>query len=168
MRAGDEEAVAERLGHPPRGAYEVAVRDEEGLPAVIENAPFLDDGTPMPTRFWLVDRRLCHEVARIEAAGGVAQAESEVDPATLAAAHQRYAAERGRRVGAGGAPAPSGGVGGTRRGVKCLHAHLAWWLAGGEDPVGAWTARHLGLIRRRDGCEATYERAGEAVASERR
>jgi hypothetical protein len=22
--------------------------------------------------------------------------------------------------------------------VKCLHAHFAWWLAGGIDPVGAW------------------------------
>jgi len=38
-------------------------------------------------------------------------------------------------------------VGGTRRGVKCLHAHLAWWLAGGSDPVGAWTAGRLGLHR---------------------
>jgi hypothetical protein len=27
--------------------------------------------------------------------------------------------------------------------VKCLHAHLAWWLAGGHDPVGAWTAARL-------------------------
>ena len=35
-------------------------------------------------------------------------------------------------------PRPSGGVGGTRRGLKCLHAHYAWYLAGGDDPVGAW------------------------------
>jgi Protein of unknown function (DUF501) len=27
--------------------------------------------------------------------------------------------------------------------VKCLHAHLAWWLAGGDDPVGAWVASEL-------------------------
>ncbi len=42
-------------------------------------------------------------------------------------------------------PKPSGGVGGTRRGVKCLHAHLAWWLTGADDPVGAWTAQQIGL-----------------------
>jgi exopolyphosphatase/guanosine-5'-triphosphate,3'-diphosphate pyrophosphatase len=31
--------------------------------------------------------------------------------------------------------------------VKCLHAHLAWYLAGGADPVGRWTADRLGLRR---------------------
>ncbi len=35
-------------------------------------------------------------------------------------------------------PRPFGGVGGTRQGVKCLHAHYAWLLAGGDDPVGRW------------------------------
>ena len=40
-------------------------------------------------------------------------------------------------------PRPSGGVGGTRTGVKCLHAHFAWYLAGGRDPVGRWVAREL-------------------------
>ena len=44
-------------------------------------------------------------------------------------------------------PRPSGGVGGTRHGVKCLHAHVAWWLAGGDDVVGAWAAGTLGLTR---------------------
>jgi len=36
-----------------------------------------------------------------------------------------------------------GGVGGTRVGVKCLHAHYAWHLAGGDDPVGRWVAARL-------------------------
>jgi hypothetical protein len=27
--------------------------------------------------------------------------------------------------------------------VKCLHAHYAWYLAGGDDPVGRWVADHL-------------------------
>jgi hypothetical protein len=40
-------------------------------------------------------------------------------------------------------PRPSAGVGGTRRGVKCLHAHLAHWLAGGDDAVGQWVAEQL-------------------------
>jgi hypothetical protein len=34
-------------------------------------------------------------------------------------------------------------VGGTRTGIKCLHAHYAWFLAGGDDPVGAWVAQRL-------------------------
>ena len=44
---------------------------------------------------------------------------------------------------------PSGGVGGTRQGVKCLHAHYAWHLAGGDDPVGRWVAAQLAIDRGR-------------------
>jgi hypothetical protein len=149
---GDLEAVTELLGRRPAGAFTVVVRDDDGVPVVIENEPLLHDGTPMPTRYWLVGRRLGREVSALEAGGGVRRAEAEVDPVALASAHDRYAAERDRRLTeqrgdhlAG--PAPSGGVGGTRRGVKCLHAHLAWWLAGGDDPVGDWTAAALGLTR---------------------
>jgi hypothetical protein len=144
----DNEAVAALLGRDPSGSFVVVVRGRDGAPLVIENAPFLRDGTPMPTRYWLVDPGLRSEVGRLEASGGVREAESQVDAVALAEAHRRYAAERDalippERVG----PRPSGGVGGTRQGVKCLHAHLAWWLAGGDDPVGAWVAGRLGLSR---------------------
>ena len=27
--------------------------------------------------------------------------------------------------------------------MKCLHAHYAHWLAGGDDPVGAWVEDRL-------------------------
>jgi hypothetical protein len=27
--------------------------------------------------------------------------------------------------------------------VKCLHAHYAWYLSGGDDPVGRWVEQHL-------------------------
>jgi exopolyphosphatase/guanosine-5'-triphosphate,3'-diphosphate pyrophosphatase len=29
--------------------------------------------------------------------------------------------------------------------VKCLHAHLAWYLVGGDDPVGRWVVERLGI-----------------------
>jgi hypothetical protein len=100
----------------------------------------------MPTRYWLVDTELRDAVSRLEAAGGVKRAEASVDAEALAAAHARYAADRDRALPAGHAgPRPSGGVGGTRKGVKCLHAHLAWHLAGGDDPVGRWTVGELGF-----------------------
>lgn len=144
--AEDLAAVTGQLGRPPAGGFRVVVRTADGSPAVIENEPFLDDGTPMPTRFWLVDRTLRAAVSRLESEGGVRRAEEAVDPAALAAAHRRYAAERDAGLPKGSTgPRPSGGVGGTRQGVKCLHAHLAWWLAGGPDPVGEWVARELAL-----------------------
>lgn len=146
--AADLEAVKELLGRAPEGAFTVAVRRRDGLPAVIANDPLLRDGTPMPTLFWLVDPDLCAGVARLESSGGVRQAGASVDAEALAAAHARYAAARDASVPAGWTgPTPTGGVGGTRRGVKCLHAHLAWWLAGGDDPVGQWTAAQLVLSR---------------------
>ena len=136
--------VADLLGREPQGAYEIVVVDEDGAPVVIRNAPLLDDGRPMPTRYWLVGARVRTLVGRLEAEGGVRRAEREVDADALAEAHARYAAERDADLPAGhGGPRPSGGVGGTRRGVKCLHAHYAWHLAGGDDPVGRWVADHL-------------------------
>lgn len=142
--SGDVAAVTELLGRAPRGRFDVVVRDRTGSPVVIENHPLLDDGTPMPTRYWLVDAQLNRRIGRIEAAGGVKQAEAAVDPDELAAAHRRYAAERDALIPQDWAgPRPFGGVGGTRRGVKCLHTHYAWHLAGGDDPVGRWVAERL-------------------------
>ncbi len=140
----DRELVAVMLGREPMGAFEVAVRDPQGRPSVIRNNPVLDDGTPMPTLYWLVDPELRRRVAQLESLGGVRRAEEEVDAAALTEAHTRYAAERDASVPAGHTgPRASGGVGGTRRGVKCLHAHYAWFLAGGDDPVGRWVDREL-------------------------
>ncbi len=144
----DQAAVAALLGRVPSGDFDVVVRRPDGLPVVIANDPLLRDGTPMPTRYWLVDRELRSRVGRLEADGGVREAEAAVDPARVEECHRRYSAERDRLLPAGwSGPRPTGGVGGTRRGVKCLHAHVAWWLAGGDDPVGAWVAVRLGLSR---------------------
>src|SRR5262245_51217265 len=139
----DDDTVAALLGRTPSGRYEIVVRDDDGSPVVIRNAPLLDDGTPMPTRYWLVGRDQVAAVGRLEGAGGVRAAEAAVDPAELAAAHARYADERDRQVPPDARHRPSGGVGGTRQGVKCLHAHYAWHLAGGDDPVGRWVAARL-------------------------
>ena len=132
------------LGREPQGPYEIVVRDAAGDPAVLLNAPFLDDGTPMPTRYWLVSPTEIRRIGQLESDGGVNAAEAAVDPAELAEAHERYAAERDADIPADhSGPRPSGGVAGTRVGVKCLHAHWAWHLAGGDDPVGRWIVDRL-------------------------
>ena len=141
----DARAVRERLGREPQAEFEVVVRDVHGAPVVVRNAPFTRDGTPMPTRYWLIDPDLVHRIGRLEAEGGVREAERSVEPEELARSHAAYAADRDAEVPADHAgPRPEGGVGGTRIGVKCLHAHYAWYLAGGEsDPVGRWVAARL-------------------------
>ena len=140
----DRARVTELLGREPAGAFTVVVRDDAGDPVVVRNAPFLDDGTPMPTRFYLVGASIVRDVSRLEAAGGVRAAEAAIPAEELAALHARYGAERDAEIDSEHiGPRPSGGVGGTRVGVKCLHAHVAYLLAGGDDPVGRWTLEQL-------------------------
>jgi hypothetical protein len=140
----DIEQVAALLGRRPQGDFTVVLRHPNGDPRVVRNAPLLHDGTPMPTRYWLVDPADVAAVSRLEASGGVNIAEAEVDADELIAAHHAYAAERDAHIPAQhGGPKPYGGVAGTRRGVKCLHAHYASWLVGNADPVGRWVATQL-------------------------
>ena len=144
----DREAVTLLLGREPQGDFDVVVRRPDGHPVVIRNAPLMADGTPMPTRYWLVDDDLRRAVSTLEAGGGVRAAEAAVDPTEVAAAHARYAAERDAALPPNhDGPRPSGGVAGTRKGVKCLHAHYAWLLAGGDDPGGRWVEDHLDEVR---------------------
>jgi hypothetical protein len=145
----DRDRVRELLGREPQGRFEIVVRDAAGDPVVLRNDPLLDDGTPMPTRYWLIGRSIVAAVGRLEAAGGVREAEASIDPNEIAAAHQRYAVERDAAIDPSfGGPRPSGGVGGTRQGVKCLHAHYGWYLAGGDDPVGRWVADRIAQVMR--------------------
>ena len=145
LESNDDRAVVTRLlGREPSGNFEVVVRDADGEPVVLRNHPFLGDGTPMPTRYWLVGKTERLMVSRLEAAGGVARSEDHVDTGELRSCHDEYGRERDAQIAPDHVgPRPSGGVGGTRKGVKCLHAHYAHHLAGGDDPVGRWVSTHL-------------------------
>ena len=141
----DVAAVATLLGRHPGGQFTLVVRHvHDGSPVVIRNQPLLDDGRPMPTSYWLVGEPERTLVSRLESRGGVHRVEDEIGLDVIATAHDAYRAERDAELPQGwDGPRPSGGVGGTRVGIKCLHAHYAWYLAGGPDPVGAWVAEHL-------------------------
>ena len=99
----------------------------------------------MPTRYWLVDRELSLRVSRLESEGGVRAAEAAVDADELARRPRSLRAASATAVipSSHVGPRPANGVGGTRTGVKCLHAHYAYFLAGGDDPVGRWVEEHL-------------------------
>lgn len=141
----DEAQVEALLGRRPGGAFAIVVRHvHDGSPVVIRNEPLLDDGRPMPTRYWLLGEPERTMVSRIESRGGVHRVEDEIGLDVIAEAHDRYRDERDAALPEGwDGPTPSAGVGGTRVGVKCLHAHYGWWLAGGDDPVGRWVAGRL-------------------------
>ena len=149
----DSEVLALQIGRPLRAASRVLRRCDLGLPIVAEVPPILDTGEPFPTRYWLTCPLAHRRLARIEAEGGVraAQAKVAANPelkAALEATHARYARDRdaalsGERT-AGTALSgertaghrPSGGVGGSSGGVKCLHAHYADFAARNDNPIG--------------------------------
>lgn len=142
MSSADDRRVIEvQIGRPLRADSSVVTRCHLDMPVVVEVPPHLDDGTPFPTLFWLTCPLANSRIGRLEGAGGVKrmEAKAESDPvfgAALDAAHEAYAAERDNKVTRTDAPQPSGGVGGSSTGVKCLHAHYAHAAAGGDNPVG--------------------------------
>lgn len=123
----DEEIVERQLGRPPRAFRSVAVRCPFGRPAVTEQEPFDEAGSPFPTQFWVTCPQLVAAISRLEAAGGVerwsqAARDDPVLAASLAGAQKEQRRER---------PELDAGIGGsTREGsLKCLHAHAAFALA---------------------------------------
>ncbi|MFM8902901.1 MAG: hypothetical protein ACKOGG_05945 [Actinomycetota bacterium] len=58
--------VTELLGRKPQGDFEVALRGSDGDIIVVKNAPLLFDGTPMPTRYWLVGVKENVAVSRLD------------------------------------------------------------------------------------------------------
>jgi len=145
----DRSVVEAQIGRPPRSVVDVTARCHLGLPVVMTVPPFLDDDTPFPTLYWLTCPLAAKRIGRIEAGGGVRRAELmiAVDPALSdrhAAAAERYCTSRDAMIPDGHTgPQPTGGVGGTGAGVKCLHAHYADTAVGNDNPVGEWTAQQI-------------------------
>lgn len=158
LRASDVRIVREQLGRDPTTPFTVVARCAEGHPLVIRNRPMDAEGRPFPTLYWLTCPQAVGRVSRVEAGGSIARLNEmgRTDPAFAEAierAHRDYAEERGALL----AEARGwGGVGGTRTGVKCLHAHYAHHLAGGLDEVGALVAREV---------EPIHEPAGPRLAA---
>ena len=141
LRAADLEAVRQQLGREPTTPFSVVARCTGGHPLVIRNRPLDAHGNPFPTTYWLTCPDAVKAVSRVESEGWIARlGDDPAIAASVAEAHRAYATERGEML-----PGAEewGGVGGTRRGIKCLHAHYAYHLAGGDDVVGRWTAERV-------------------------
>ena len=159
----DRDAVAVQLGRQPRSPVEVVARCHLGVPVVIAVPPHLDDGTPFPTRYWLTCPLAVRRISRIESAGGVRKAELRIEAdqtyrERFEAATARYAGERDALIASDAPPHhPSGGVGGTQQGVKCLHAHYADHAAGNDNPVGEDAAASIEPLDCRTPCVAIVD-----------
>src|SRR5437588_1426438 len=139
LRSSDLVAVREQLGRDPTTRFSIVARCPDGHPLVIRNHPLDADGRPFPTLFWLTCPDAVKAVSKLESEGWIDRLEEEFAE-VLPGVHEAYAVERAREL-----PEARdwGGVGGTRTGVKCLHAHYAHHVAGGDDPVGSWVAGRI-------------------------
>ncbi|MFI0371431.1 DUF501 domain-containing protein [Actinomadura sp. 1N219] len=145
IEARDTAAVAAQLGREPRGVRRVASRCPCGLPAVIETAPRLPDGTPFPTLFYLTCPKAASAIGTLEGGGVMRDMQERLaaDPSLRAeyrAAHEDYLRRRGDAAREDGIePLPEGtqSAGGMPERVKCLHALIAHELAvPGISPFG--------------------------------
>jgi hypothetical protein len=126
-RVDDREIVERQLGRRPRAFRGVALRCPFGRPAVTEQAPIDERGSPFPTQFYVTCPHLVAAISRLEAAGGVERwsrvaAADDVLGRSLEAAQAEQRAIR---------PELDAGIGGSTRSgsLKCLHAHAAFALA---------------------------------------
>jgi hypothetical protein len=131
-------------------------RTASKIPIVVRMSCFGNSG-PCPTLYWLVEPNLIKATSRLEAIGTIKRFEErlEEDPHAmqlLCEQHERYKSLRSNfctieelsALNGMGIEHPDhlGGIAGIKRPnfIKCLHTHLAHYLATGDNIVGSWTA----------------------------
>jgi hypothetical protein len=141
----------------------VAYRCPYGLPAVTEQSPYAEDGSPFPTTYYLTCPHAVATVSRVEAAGGVERwgAHAAAD-ASLRESVERATEDQRRlrrRLAAGYAGRDGGaslelGIGGSSSPLhlKCLHAHVAFALARPGYVLGESIVGELEHLFPEDGC----------------
>ncbi len=146
----ERETVEKQLGRRLRGKVMVAARCPHGVVEVLATSPLLDGETPFPTLFWLTCPLLQRAVSGLESGDfrevlrrkardvpGFAEA---LRQAEMDYVHEReqWAGETGENERVRKIFEDRRGIGGTvAGGMKCFHAHLAHYRAGGRNPVGA-------------------------------
>jgi uncharacterized protein len=142
----DQAIVEAQLQRPLKSEWRVARRCHLGVPMAIENHPYMQDGTPFPTLYWLTCPILAKRASQLEGQGWMADlngrlSEDESLRARLKTALIRLLARREEHAHLIDSGAPPGG--GPDK-VKCLHAHLAHELSDPPNPVGSLTLSTVG------------------------
>ena len=145
------------IGREISNCIEVVKTCPYGIPQVIKSYP-LKDNKPFPTLYWLVCPYLCEEVAKLESKGMITYFEELIEKNSefkkkMFMAHCTEIRVRLEILGEAITDlSPSmqskmrnTGIGGITdfSKVKCLHLHLASFLGGQDNPVGAEVSKMI-------------------------
>ncbi|MFP4461605.1 MAG: GNAT family N-acetyltransferase [Thermotogota bacterium] len=131
----------------PSNYYRCVTRCPYGFSQVIESFP-LKDGEPFPTTYYLVCPHLKYHLSKLEEAGTITKLDGLKNTKAYQEVDAFYAKERRDRLNHSllhykgilerYKDALEMGIGGIRDqlGIKCLHLHVATYLAKLNDPVG--------------------------------
>lgn len=164
------------LGREPRTPFVVKTRCENGSPqTLVANPVFFEDNLwkPFPSFIWLVCPRLKTLAADLEQQGMVRfysqklrndadfreeflKGQKEIANYRLHLAQEIFEKELPEHITE---ILQNTTVAGSRDfyGVKCLHAHLAHYLAFGNNPIGEDVFKKIGSCTAEDNCGCTYK-----------
>lgn len=134
----DQDIIAKQLGRKPQGKFQVFKRCSRGLPEVILTLP--EKTKPFPTLFWLTCPLLVKKVSQLEDEGWVKGFQQQLSDDEKFRERYLEALRKRKKLSL------SENVTGTKNSfyLKCLHAHLADYLALGFNPVGLRVLEKIG------------------------
>ncbi|MFO7815307.1 MAG: DUF501 domain-containing protein [Halanaerobiales bacterium] len=156
-----ESIIEKQIGRKPKGMVEVSLKCPFGYPAVIKVFPFSKERV-FPTTYWLTCPYLQKEISVLEDKGWIESLQDLIDDnekteTKLKRAHQNYAKERFEMLDKKQKKKMKGisdnifntlknsGIGGVKdkKGLKCLHTHVADYLVNRINPVGERVFQHI-------------------------
>jgi len=154
--------LRERFGPRTTLPVAVVVRGLDGQPAVVK-MPLIRDGEPFPTLYWLTDPVLAQRITTLEYEGGVVRAETfltenEDVRAIFLDQHVRYRNARWAEATYEEQMVAKSkgydkrllkvGIGGVVNflSVKCLHLHVAHYLATHDNVIGKWALAQVAPV----------------------
>jgi len=153
----DSKIVEQQIDRKLRIDSEVSCRCHLNIPAVIKVPPKLEDGTPFPTTYWLTCPMYNKKIGSLESQGLIKELDKEIinNPDLKKQWKSRqisYEQEREKLETEDIGPKASGGVGGAKESIKCLHSHTADELSTGMNIIGKIVIESIGGFNCEEAC----------------
>jgi len=152
----DSKIVEIQIGRKLRSSVEVSCKCHFNLPVTVKVPPKLDDGTPFPTTYWLTCPMYSKKIGTLESQGLIKILDKEIENNEILQKKWRerqisYEYERDLNKNSQ-LPRATGGVGGAKDSIKCLHSHTADELSTGKNVIGQIVIESIGGFNCEEPC----------------